>query len=171
MKRLYLIRHAKSSKDIPVIIKDSDRPLNEEGKKQVLLMGRRLKESGIVPQAVYSSPARRALDTARAIAGAVGFPLDKIKTMSAIYDSNIPNLMRIVRNIDDAAASAAIFGHNPEFLNFVNYLTPRPVGDFPTCGVFGIDFDTDSWRRAGRKKGVIAFFESPKKDMEQPRQP
>ena len=160
MKRLYLVRHAKSSKDIPRI-KDKERPLSKRGKKEVAYMGKRMKKCGIVAQALYSSPAKRALDTAKAIAKKIGFPRKKIKVVNSIYYSNIPKLLKVIRGIDDEAASALIFGHNPEFINLVNYFTPRCINEFPTCGIFGIDFNINSWRRAARKKGKITFSDSP----------
>jgi len=156
MKRLYLIRHAKSSKDISGI-KDKDRPLNRLGKKEAWYIGKRLKKHGIAVQAFYSSPARRAFDTAAVIAKKIGFLRKKIKVVNSLYNSNIPKLMKVIKKIDPIVESAVIFGHNPEFLNLVNYLTPRLIKEFPVCGVFGIDFAIDSWRMAARKKGKIIF--------------
>lgn len=161
MKRLYLMRHAKSSKDIPGI-KDKERPLNTLGKREAHYMAKRLKKDGIIVQAVYSSPAKRALDTVWCIAKGIGFPRHKIEVMNALYDANITKLMKTIKRIDDTAGSALICGHNPAFFKLINYLTPRPIKDFPTAGVFGIDFNIDSWRKAARNKGVIAFFECPK---------
>jgi phosphohistidine phosphatase len=160
MKRLYLIRHAKSRKDTPGL-KDKDRPLSQRGKRDCLSIGRRLKAKKIKPQAFFSSPAKRALDTARAIANKVGFPRKKIKVVNALYRSNIPKIMKAIKNIDDSVESAAIFGHNPEFFNLANYLSPRLINKCPTCGVFGIAFGVDSWKMLRRKKGRIFFKEKP----------
>jgi len=160
MKRLYLIRHAKSSKDIPGI-KDKDRPLDKRGKREAGHMGRRLRKCGIVVQAIYSSPAKRALDTAIAIAKRIGYPCERIKTVNSMYKSDIPMLMKVVRSIDDQVESSVIFGHNPEFFSLVNYLTPRIIRRFSTCGVFGIDFTIDSWKKVARKKGKLIFYQSP----------
>ncbi|MFA5117351.1 MAG: histidine phosphatase family protein [Candidatus Omnitrophota bacterium] len=164
MKRLYLIRHAKSNKDIPGI-KDRDRPLNKRGEKEARDTGKHLKKRGITVQAVYTSPATRALDTARAIARKIGFSRKKIKVVNALYYSNIPKLLKVIKNIDDKAGSAIIFGHNPEFLNLVNYLSGRLTQEFRPCGVFGIDFSVDSWKKVARKKGKIVFSHSPESDL------
>jgi len=161
MKRLYLIRHAKSSKNIPGI-KDKDRPLNKRGKREVWYIGKRLKKHDMVVQVLYSSPAKRALDTATAIAKKIRFPYKKVKVVASLYNSNVPKLMKIIKRIDDTVGSAIIFGHNPEFLNLVNYLMPRTIEEFPTGGVFGIDLPIDSWKRAARKKGKLVFSDYPK---------
>jgi len=164
MKRLYLIRHAKSNKDISGI-KDKDRPLNKLGKREAWYIGKRLKKHGISVQAFYSSPARRAFDTAAVIAKKIGFLRKKIKVANSLYNSNIPKLLKVIKNIDHTMESAVIVGHNPEFLNLVNYLTPRLIKEFPVCGVFGIDFTIDSWRMVARKKGKLVFSEFPENDI------
>ena len=162
MKRLYLIRHAKSRKDIPGI-KDKERPLNKRGKKDAEYIARRLKKQKVIVQALYSSPAKRALDTARVIAKKIGFPRKKIKVVNSIYYSNIPKLLKVVKGMDDRMFSAAVFGHNPELFKLVNYLTLRSIKEFPTCAVFGIDFNIDSWREVARKTGRIVLIDAPKK--------
>ena len=54
VKRLYLIRHAKSSWKDPDL-DDFDRPLNKRGKTDAPLMGKRLKEQGVKPDLIISS--------------------------------------------------------------------------------------------------------------------
>lgn len=162
MKRLYVIRHAKSRKDIPGI-SDRHRPLSKKGLKDAQDIGKRLKKSGVSMDAFYSSPAKRALDTAKLIARGIGSPTNLIRIVSSLYDSSIPELMKMIKRMDDTASSAAIFGHNPEFFELINYLTPRTIEKFPTCGVYGIDFKITSWRNVSRKKGTIAFSQRPKK--------
>jgi len=76
MKTLYLIRHAKSSWD-DMNLKDFDRPLNDRGKNDAQEMGKRLKERGIFPDVILSSPDIRALETSKMIARALNFPLEK----------------------------------------------------------------------------------------------
>lgn len=67
MKTLFLVRHAKSSKD-EVILPDQDRPLTDRGKSDVPKMGKRLAKRDVKPDRILSSPAIRALATAEVIA-------------------------------------------------------------------------------------------------------
>jgi phosphohistidine phosphatase len=67
MKKLIIVRHAKSSWDNPDL-DDFDRPLNKRGLKDAPRMGKRLKEKHITPDILLSSPAERALATCQAIA-------------------------------------------------------------------------------------------------------
>ena len=72
MKTLLLLRHAKSSWDQPEM-KDHDRPLNKRGKKEAPKVGKYLKDNNLVPDLILSSTARRAHDTAQAVAEESGF--------------------------------------------------------------------------------------------------
>ena len=69
MKTLFLIRHAKSSRDDPAL-PDKERPLNERGQRDAPRMGERLAKQDVKPDLILSSPVR-ALATAEIIAGPV----------------------------------------------------------------------------------------------------
>jgi phosphohistidine phosphatase len=126
-------------------------------------MGQRLKEMKAVPQLLMSSPAKRALSTAEAIARELGYPKKKIEVRDELYEANIPKLLKIVKVTDDSVRDVMLFGHNPEFTNFANYLSPREFDNIPTCGILCLDFNVHSWKKITRKKSTIAFFEYPKK--------
>ena len=66
MKRLILIRHAKSSWDDDELA-DIDRPLSERGLRTLPIVGRWLSKHVEPVEAVVSSPAIRAVSTARAL--------------------------------------------------------------------------------------------------------
>jgi phosphohistidine phosphatase len=162
MRILYLIRHAKSRKDIPGL-KDSLRPLHRVGIKDAPVMARRLKASGFKPELVISSPAKRAYDTARIFARILGYPGSRIKKIGAVYQAEVPELLKVIKKISNAFQNVILVGHNPEFTDLVNYLTERPIENVPTCGVVGINFDVDSWGKIGGKKVRRVFIDSPKK--------
>ena len=137
MKKLYLIRHAKSSwKDL--FVDDFDRPLNKRGKKDAPLMGKRLKEKGIKPDLIISSPALRAKTTAQVIAKELGFK--EIVYDEKIYEAEEETLYEIVKNLDSRYKTVFLVGHNPG----LNMLAEKLVGlndNIPTCGVVEIDLD------------------------------
>ena len=79
MKRtLVMIRHAKSSWANP-LQSDFERPLNERGQHDAPMMGERLKTLNIMPDLVIASPAKRAKQTAKKIAAALGYEEEKIQ--------------------------------------------------------------------------------------------
>lgn len=161
MKILYLIRHAKSSKDIPNI-KDEERPLNEIGKKEAHYIGSQLKKNNIKIECFYSSHAKRALDTAKIIANEIGFPEENINIVNEIYKSDINKLLKIIRSIKDEFSTVAVFGHNPEFLEFLNYISGSKIEEFPTCAVYEVYFDIPSWKYVEKNSGKITFMIHPK---------
>ena len=113
MKTLLLLRHAKSSWKQPEV-HDHDRPLNKRGKKEAPKVGRYLKENDLVPDMILSSTARRAQDTARAVAEECGFekPVDLHQDL---YLSDTACYLDILRCLpDDDAKRVLVVGHNPD---------------------------------------------------------
>src|SRR5688572_28551819 len=84
LKRLILIRHAKSSWDSPAL-SDFDRPLNKRGEQDAPRMGRQLKEKEFAIDLFISSPAKRALTTCEKMAAILDYPSSKIKTARSLY--------------------------------------------------------------------------------------
>jgi len=162
MKTLYLVRHAKSSWKDPAL-DDMDRPLNKRGKRDAPLMGKVLREQGIKPDVLFSSPAARALATARKMAKEIGVAKEDIVIAEAVYGASEEDLLGVIRAIDDAAASAMLFGHNPEFTGLANELSPEPIDNMPTCSVFCVTFAAESWRDASPENAQFEFLDYPKR--------
>ena len=129
MKRLYLVRHGKSSwkdPDLP----DMERPLNKRGKRDAPRMGKRLNTRGIEVDGILSSPAKRALRTARLIAREIGFPVKTIVVDEAVYTGDVSELLEVVRDMDASLDKVMLFGHNPALTMLANYLTGYDVPPF-----------------------------------------
>ena len=162
MKRLFLCRHAKSSwKDLS--LDDIDRPLNKRGKENAPEMGRRLNAQGIRPDLIISSPAKRALKTARCLAKELDFDKKKIRIMEEIYGAYAEELLEIIRGIDNDAELVIIVGHNPETTVLANILGDLDIDNVPTCGIVALDFSVVSWAQVRKGKGTLAFFDYPRK--------
>ena len=162
MKRLYLIRHAKSSwKDQGLA--DIERPLNKRGKQDAPFMGKRLKETKVHPDLIVSSPAKRALKTAKVIAEEIGYPKKRIKTDESIYLAGVSTLLHVIQNIEDSYQQVMLFGHNPGFTDLAESLTNQKFDNIPTCGIVCMDFDINSWKKVSEGKGKVVFFDYPKK--------
>lgn len=161
MKRLYLIRHAKSIRKHPDLT-DFERPLNKRGKKDAPLMGQRLKKYNVKPDLMISSPAKRALKTAGIIAEEIGFPIKKIVATESIYTAGVPDLLAVIRNIDDSFHHVMIYGHNPGFTMLAEHLTHHRVENIPTCGIYCLGFNIDSWKEVSEGQGTFIFFDYPK---------
>lgn len=165
MKMLYIIRHAKSSWDSP-LLNDFDRPLNERGERDAPRMGKRLKEKKPVVDLFLSSPAKRAFTTAEKIAEFLNYPEEKIKTDRALYHAEDGEILQIVKELSDKHDVVFLFGHNPGLTDFVNRLTDAVIDNVPTCGVVACKLNIESWRQTDWGTGKVEFFDYPKKKVE-----
>ena len=162
MKNLFLTRHAKSSWNNPGLA-DIDRPLNERGKKAAPFMGKLIVDKGEKPELLISSPAYRALSTAKAFGEVMGLVENDIIIDRTIYGAGTQQLLDLVQIQDDLHKSIMLFGHNPTFTSFVNMLTGSNIMNVVTCGVVRINFEYSSWIDIDFGSGRLVYYEYPKK--------
>lgn len=163
MKNLYIVRHAKSSWDNP-FLNDTNRPLNERGKRDAPRMGKRLLEMNILPNFMISSPAIRAISTCHTMAEVLGVSSPQIKIERDLYHANPDGILRVVKHIENQHEHVMIFGHNPGLTDFVNALRVDRsiIENIPTCGVVGFSIEIDSWSDLTWRQGKLLFFDYPK---------
>jgi len=160
MKKLFIIRHAKSDwSDIK--LDDFDRDLNKRGYKNAPFMGKLLKNKDIKPDLILSSPARRTLLTAEIIAKEIGYEKD-ILTNQNMYESTSKVLENIVKNIPDENNMVFFIGHNPGLSDLIDILCDIDL-DIPTCAVVEISFDTNFWKEISKENSTLISYEYPKK--------
>ena len=164
MKRLILIRHAKSDWGDPSLI-DIERPLNRRGKRDAPEMGRRMAGRNFLPDAVLSSPAKRAKKTAKKIAGELGFPEARVIIKEALYEAGVPEWLVFIRQLDPQWSCVLLIGHNPALTALVNWLGPCRLDNLPTCGVADFTYDTDTWKDVGKLKPATVEIDYPKKRL------
>jgi phosphohistidine phosphatase len=164
MKKLYLVRHAKSSWDDPDL-DDFDRPLNERGEHDASFMGFRLREMNIKIERLIASNATRALLTAGIFAERLEYPPAKIIKPSAMYGGDVEELLGIVHKLDNDVNEVMMVGHNPGLTDFAQYLTTERFEKIPTSGIFCVGFDVTSWQLIAKESGSLIFFDYPKKHI------
>ena len=164
MKKLYLVRHAKSSWDEPQQ-SDFERTLNERGTNDAIAMAKLLHKKNIKPDLMISSPAKRALLTSEIFAEQLKYSAENILTDERIYEATMRDLTSVVRSIDDKYETVIVFGHNPGLSNFANLLGSEYLPPLPTCAIVGLELSIDSWCAVERYCGKTFFFEYPKKHV------
>jgi phosphohistidine phosphatase len=157
MKKLTLIRHAKSSWKYPALA-DYDRPLNKRGRKDAPMMAKRLAKRGFAPQRILSSTALRALRTAEVIAGVIDLPFRAIEVDPLIYGADDHHLLERIRNFAFEDEWVAIVGHNPEMTLLTRRLSGERLNNLPTCGIAEMHFESDQWQGLGRRETTPSFF-------------
>lgn len=163
-KTLYLVRHGKSSWKNESLT-DSERPLNKRGKRDAPFMGKLLRQSSDLPDVIISSPAKRALSTAKLFASELGYTKENIVVIEELYMGDESDFIKIIQNIKDSANSIMLFGHNPGITYFASFISDSNIENIPTAGIVRIDFNIKSWEEIGRTKGSLILFEYPKKNQ------
>ncbi len=161
MKRLTLMRHAKSSWD-DFSLSDFQRPLNARGEKAAPFMGNILKEKAFLPELILASPAIRAKTTARIVADIIGYGDENIDFVDSIYESSEFNLLTLIKSLDDTKDDVMLVGHNPAFTSIINKLSRFNLLNLPTAGVVSLAFE-GAWADIKPYEGELLFYEYPKK--------
>lgn len=164
MKKIYLIRHAKSSwKDES--LDDFSRPLNSRGKRDVVFMAKRLKQFQVKPDTIYTSPAKRALKTTKAIAEELDIGKKKIELCERLYEGSFEDYLSLIHSCDDDKDAIFIIGHNPTITDAGERLSGAILGNIPTCAIVCIAFDVPRFKDIYEESGTILFFDYPKKHL------
>jgi len=163
-KILLLVRHAKSSWD-DASLSDFERPLNERGKKDAPEMAKKLNNKKIKIDAFVSSPAKRARQTCKFFTKEFDPKKKNIVREPKLYEADEQSFYEVIEGFKNKWDSVAVFSHNPGITSFANSLTADGVDDMPTCSVFAVKVDTDTWKEFRNAKKEFLFFDYPKIEM------
>lgn len=169
MKRLGLLRHAKSDWD-DMALRDFDRGLNGRGRRGAALIGRHIAqhatEHGIAWDLAVASPAERVRLTLEASRLDLPVQWDK-----RVYESDAETLLEVLRECDDAAHSVLLVGHNPGLQELVfgliapeaeNALFDEVAEKFPTATFAVIECDVAAWRDLASGCGRLVHLTRPR---------
>ena len=159
-KKLLLVRHA-SSEYAGLGVKDIDRVLNETGIQQAHAMAAYVKEKGICPDLLITSPSTRTRKTALFFVDSFGIGENKIQLVDEIYEAEPETLLAIIRGIPETIETLMLVGHNPSIALLSSYLSNQLIDRVPTCGVVDLIFNTSNWASIGQGDGELISLESP----------
>ncbi len=161
MKRLFLIRHAKSSWEYPDL-DDFDRPLNKRGKKDAPAMAGRLSALKIRPELIVASPAKRAKKTAMQMAKGTGYNKKDIRYYDGLYMGPLTYHLNLIENQFKDVDTLFLVGHNYTITELAEYLSGTYLENVPTCGVVAIEYDGEKGFQGKAGRGKLLFFDFPK---------
>jgi phosphohistidine phosphatase len=159
MKTLLLMRHASSGWD-ELSLADRARPLDDKGEHDLSRLTRRFAAKGPRPQLIVSSPALRALSTARALATACGLDAEDVRIDERLYCGSARALLDSLGEFDDALDCVAMVGHNPELTELAHHLASE-IDFLPTCAIATLGFEATHWSALRSGKAVAASLDSP----------
>lgn len=171
MKRLLLLRHAKSSWDDPGLA-DFDRPLNARGRRAADLMGRHVAAAGLLPDRIVCSSAQRTRATLAGLLPAMPHDME-IRLRRAIYEARPEAILATVRADGGDADTLMVIGHNPGLQETALALLPGEetpgrraiAAHFPTAALAVLAFDLADWSAIAPHAGRLETFVRPK-DLE-----
>ncbi|MBF9051661.1 histidine phosphatase family protein [Roseobacter sp. HKCCD9010] len=160
---LVLIRHAKSDWDNP-LLDDHDRPLNDRGRHAAPRIGAWLRDTGINPEQVICSTARRTQETWSGIASQLPDPVTASYS-NAIYHADPATILTKIQQAD--TSPLAIIGHNPGIGSIAYALCAKPpthpkFGFYPTGASLILRFDVENWAQIEPGMGEVIAFTVPR---------
>ena len=157
MKKLYLVRHAKSSWNFDEL-DDYHRPLGKRGRRDVSRMGQFVKDEVDTPNLIITSGASRAFYTALHLADHWKYPEEKIIISDTLYHAGVTDFENVIKEVREFD-SVAIFGHNPGLTMFHNRINDNYIDNIPTCGIVGLEIDKASDEKWKTRR---LFYQVPK---------
>jgi len=110
-RELWLLRHGKSDRNLAM--DDFDRPLKKRGKRAAERIGAWLNQQHLMPDWLVSSPAKRALATAKIVHKAIAVEALVITQDKRLYQEGFERLKTVLAECPLEATRVLLVGHNP----------------------------------------------------------
>ena len=156
MKKLTLIRHAKSSWGHDVI--DHQRPLKKRGFNDAHIVSKCLKSINKQFELIISSDAKRTKTTAQIFMANLNIEEGSLTFNHDLYDFSGEKLIQVIKNCDDSINNLMIFGHNYALTSFVNTFGSEYIENVPTSGVVIIQFNIENWKALKKGETLKTIF-------------
>lgn len=155
MKKLVLLRHAKSSWES--LVEDRNRGLTEKGieriKRMAIASAAVFKDSEVV----YSSPANRALHTACIAIHELQLPFESLELRESLYTFESSKLIQFIKSIPNHFSNVICVGHNPAFTFAVSAMSTTPLDHLPTAAWVQIHFEQNEWKNIQNGKAILGL--------------
>jgi phosphohistidine phosphatase len=166
VKRLYLLRHAKSSWDDPEL-RDRDRPLAPRGERAAVQLARHLARERVRPGLVLCSSAKRTRQTLKRILPALGKHVE-VLIEDELYAASADALLARLRRLPDSVSAVMVVGHNPGLQQLALALArdgperPRVEDAFPTGALAILSVRRLTWAGLRPGDGEIVGYVVPR---------
>ena len=165
MKRLFLLRHAKSAWDDPAL-RDRDRPLAPRGRKAAKRVARWAKKHAVNPQLVVCSSAVRAQQTLQRVLPALGEP--EVWVEVTLYAAGAETLLARIRTLPDEVDEVMLVGHNPGLMEVLlllaapGKLRERAGVNVPAGALAELEADVVHWADVAPGEARLTEFVVPR---------
>jgi phosphohistidine phosphatase len=171
MKRLFLLRHAKTVQDSGE--GDHARMLTERGRDDAGLIGNYMDTRGYLPDAVLCSTSARTRETWDLLSGELARVPEPAFTR-ALYLASAKKMLSLVQDVPDEVGSLLVIAHNPGTEELAAKLARKPKSEaetekleklknkYSTGGLTVFDFDQKAWKDVTLGEGILLEFVRPK---------
>jgi phosphohistidine phosphatase len=165
MRRLHLLRHAKSSWD-DYMLADRERPLAPRGRKAAKRIAGWAVNHDVRPQVIACSSAVRARETLQRVLPGLGKP--EVLTEDSLYAASAETLLARVQALPDEVEEAMLIGHNPGIQELVlllaeqGELRDRAAAKLPTCALATLEADVRGWAKIKPGQMRLSSFVVPR---------
>jgi phosphohistidine phosphatase len=168
MKRLLLLRHAKSAWDDPMM-RDFDRPLNARGHRAAQRMGQWCADQNVVVDLLLCSPALRTRQTLDEVLSTWQVS-PTVRIDDSIYMASADTLLGLIHGCDDHVSTLLILGHNPGLEDLAMLLAgdgskaalAQLASKYPTAALADISLPVTAWADVDRRDGALERFILPR---------
>lgn len=163
MKKLILVRHAKTEQIYDNNKSDFERRLLPRGPKDSAIISKHLEEKGHTPDLIISSKAIRAKQTSDIFADHLDYDPEDIQEEQFIYDGyTTAEMLKFLGQFEDKYETIMIIGHNPDIASLTVNLVDEDLYHFPTACATVIRFGKASWKDIEPRQGDVAAYVYPK---------
>jgi len=160
MKRIIIVRHAKSSWEYKNE-NDFDRSLNSKGAFEAPRMAALLKQKIPNIDLFVSSPSARTMETTSIFAEYFNYDYSNIVSEYKLYLADYLTLKKFISEIDSCYNNVALVGHNPGITELVSECSGKYIYNLPPSAFVSMILPSESWKDILNKRCDIEFFEHP----------
>lgn len=170
MKRIILLRHAKSSWQ-DADLADHDRPLNKRGRAAAPVMGQWLRQQSHVPDIILCSTSARTRETLNRM----HLPVEQsqIRFLEDLYLAPSDDLLSALRLVEDLHQATMIIAHEPGLSSLSQKLARRVAANcsdafdhFPTAAAAVFEAGLKRWDMLTYGSSDFTEFVKPRDLME-----
>ena len=122
-------------------------------------MGQQLRSYAFPIDQIISSDSIRTRETAKPFCKELGYDINTVKWVNALYACSGKKLLEVIREIDDQYHNVIVIGHNPSITSVSNDLQKdQSIPSVRTCGIVSITFDVKAWKDIEVGKGKLNFY-------------
>ncbi|MEJ8802465.1 SixA phosphatase family protein [Pontibacter sp. H249] len=153
-RKLLICRHAEAEDPYP-LQPDFERELTSYGSQQARDTAKWLRENFSKVDKIISSPAKRASQTTRIIAGKLYFDEEMVNYEPDLYNAKEHQLVKVLSELPADKTTVLLVGHNPGITKLVRELADEMLGYLDTAQAICIQIELESWEQIYYTTGVV----------------